>query len=176
MLTRSILAVALLAFVGCNPEPPVSPPAVDPSAKVDDGDRRDTTKEVEAIFAASPGRDRHIASWDFVCNRADLTGKVDYDNSPISLKMQLADSPLQWSTATGERIKHGDNDEATLRIALAGFVFDLTWEPVKDAFTKWTNGDEMAGTTDMLQWEITDESDETHQRIKMRFRIPPESN
>lgn len=154
-----------MSLMGCAPEEP-QPQSI-PAASIDNAN-------VEKLLNASPGRDRHIASWDFVRTQATLVDEEFYEYSPISLRLSLAETPTEWSTATGERPVHPDADPGSLRISLGGFVFNLPWEPTRDAFTAISTGSETSGETKSLEWELQDKSDEQIQRLELRFRLCPE--
>jgi hypothetical protein len=162
-LTRNFIVVVVFALaIGCSPkthEPVQRSP-------------NETGGSVQRLLDASPGRERHIASWDFVRSQAELVGEEHYDYSPISLRMSLANEATDWSVVVGERRVHSDADPDTLRLSIVNFASGLQWEPIQTASTEIIATSDTEGATRFLEWRVNDKSDPTYQRLELRFKVP----
>ena len=133
---------------------------------------QETIAQVEALLNASSQRERMIASWPYIVDRAIVSSTVRHGESSIELSMNLADQPTQWSVATASRPSQDGSDGDTLYKSLASFVSDLEFGPIKKIARYWdSNPDD--GRTDLLEWKFIESSNDGQQRVELSFRMPP---
>lgn len=166
-----IIAVALLA--GCDSQssdraksqPPTPAPKKDVDLVID---------SVARMQAAETEHDRFAAAWPIVRSQSSTidTRQTDTDAS-VSISLELASDPHEWSKCIATRKITDGIDPSTIRFELANFIGAIPWKPTKDVYFKGSFRQLGSGESELLQWRLDDNGNETIQQLTLRFRMKP---
>lgn len=168
LIAAACVLVALIWTWAASP----SPQTTEDQPIVITSEMAATSDTIDKMIAAKDENARMAAAWPIVLSRSKRTEVFWEDtDAPVRVSLEFAENPYEWSTCSATREIVEDTDPATIRVELAKFVFHIPWRPTKDVFKDLVLGYPGEGETELLQWQLEDDSDETAQRFKLRFRL-----
>jgi hypothetical protein len=171
MLRHLTYAIAFALLAGCNSQTD-DPAKIQSAAAAPDNDVDHIVDSVARMQAATTEHDRFVAAWPIVLSQTSTTATRQTDtDAPVSLLLELASDPHEWSTCVANRNITDGTDPLTIRIELASFVGAIPWKPTKDVYFKGSFRELGDGESDLLQWCLNENNNEIIQRYTLRFRL-----
>jgi uncharacterized protein YceK len=165
-MPRFVIVLVCVLIVGCGG----TERKADPKKTQELIEAAATMMAMENATKAKSKTDEAAAFWPIVLQNAVANKTAQEETGfPVTMTMELAKTPYEWSRASASRSNGPGTDSSTIGVELWGFVWQLPWFPVKDISSRDLKSE--AGKKEFIEWTCDQKTTNNISTMEFRFRL-----